>query len=210
MIELWRQGHRTATWWVAAILGPGLLALDLYGQIHHHTVQGSTVLFFVAMTVAMATGLWVWAWRPQTHMGPLIFWWPALSVAADLVVPYPTDRLVTTIGLALYAWLLGAAAVLIWRVTRFDQAIGLALGAALLGLFVHALFYSGFFEDPITWLVPAIAAAYLVSREAPADQVETIAPSRNGGNVTLREIANQWRGRPAHPGSAGILACFLA
>jgi signal transduction histidine kinase len=102
MIELWRQGHRTATWWVAAILGPGLLALDLYGQIHHHTVQGATALFFVAMTVAMATGLWVWAWRPQTHMGPLIFWWPALSVAADLVVPYPTDRLVTTIGLALY------------------------------------------------------------------------------------------------------------
>jgi signal transduction histidine kinase len=50
----------------------------------------------------MATGLWVWAWRPQTHLGPLIFWWPALSVAADLVVPYPTDRLVATIGLALY------------------------------------------------------------------------------------------------------------
>jgi len=64
------------------------------------------------------------------------------------------------IGLALYAWLLGAAAVLIWRVTRFDQAIGLALGAALLGLFVHALFYSGFLEDPLTWLVLGIAAAY--------------------------------------------------
>jgi hypothetical protein len=28
------------------------------------------------------------------------------------------------------------------------------------GLFVHALFYSGFLEDPITWLVIAIAAAY--------------------------------------------------
>jgi len=25
---------------------------------------------------------------------------------------------------------------------------------------VHALFYSGFLEDPLTWLVIAIAAAY--------------------------------------------------
>jgi O-antigen ligase len=64
------------------------------------------------------------------------------------------------IGLLLYAWLLGAAAVLIWRVTRLDQALGLALGTALLGLFVHALFYSGFLEDPLTWLVIGIAAAY--------------------------------------------------
>jgi O-antigen ligase len=64
------------------------------------------------------------------------------------------------IGLALYVWLLGAAAVLVWRVTRFDQALGLALGASLLGLFVHALFYSGFLEDPLTWLVIGIAAAY--------------------------------------------------
>ena len=30
----------------------------------------------------------------------------------------------------------------------------------LLGLFIHALFYSGFLEDPLTWLVIAIAAAY--------------------------------------------------
>ena len=64
------------------------------------------------------------------------------------------------VGLALYAWLLGAAAVLIWRVTRRDQALGLALGASLLGLFVHALFYSGFLEDPLTWLVIGLAAAY--------------------------------------------------
>ena len=66
----------------------------------------------------------------------------------------------SAIGLALYAWLLGAAAVLIWRVTRRDQALGLALGASLLGLFVHALFYSGFLEDPLTWLVIGLAAAY--------------------------------------------------
>jgi O-antigen ligase len=66
------------------------------------------------------------------------------------------------IGLALYAWLLAGGAWLIVRVWRRDQALGLALGAAFVGLFVHALFYSGFLEDPITWFVIAIAAAYSV------------------------------------------------
>jgi O-antigen ligase len=64
------------------------------------------------------------------------------------------------IGLLLYAWLLAGAALSIWRVTARDQALGLALGASLLGLFVHALFYSGFLEDPLTWLVIGLAAAY--------------------------------------------------
>jgi signal transduction histidine kinase len=98
----WRQGRRTAGWWAALALGVTVYALDLSGQLEDDIVSGSTVLFFVAMGVATATGLWVWAWRPQTHMGPLIFWWPTLSIAADLIVPYPTSRLATTIGLALY------------------------------------------------------------------------------------------------------------
>jgi O-antigen ligase len=74
------------------------------------------------------------------------------------------------IGLALYAWLLVAGAWLILRVRRRYEALGLALGAAFIGLFVHALFYSGFLEDPITWLVIGIAAVYgsaLVGRPRP-------------------------------------------
>ena len=43
-----------------------------------------------------------------------------------------------------------------------DEPLGLALGAAFIGLFVHALFYSGFLEDPLTWVVIGIAAAYCV------------------------------------------------
>ena len=64
------------------------------------------------------------------------------------------------VGLALYAWLLAGGTWLIVQVTQRDRALGLALGASFLGLFVHALFYSGFLEDPLTWLVIAIAAAY--------------------------------------------------
>jgi hypothetical protein len=46
------------------------------------------------------------------------------------------------------------------RLRGRDAALSLALGVTLLGLFTHALFYSGFLEDPLTWLVIGIAAAY--------------------------------------------------
>ena len=50
--------------------------------------------------------------------------------------------------------------MLIVQVWRLDEPLGLALGVTFIGLFVHALFYSGFLEDPLTWLVLGIAAAY--------------------------------------------------
>ena len=56
-------------------------------------------------------------------------------------------------------------------------ALGLTLEATLIALFVHSLFYSGFFEDPITWFAYALAAGYLVSHDEPAEEVATIAPS---------------------------------
>jgi len=65
------------------------------------------------------------------------------------------------VGLALYAWLLVGGVRLIVAVRRRDETLGLALLACFLALFVHALFYSGFLEDPITWLVLAVGAGYL-------------------------------------------------
>jgi O-antigen ligase len=65
------------------------------------------------------------------------------------------------IGLALYVWLLAGGALLIAAVMKRERALGLALMASFLGLFVHALFYSGFLEDPLTWLVLAVGAGYL-------------------------------------------------
>jgi O-antigen ligase len=69
------------------------------------------------------------------------------------------------VGLILYAWLLAGGAVLIAAVRRLDEALGLALMASFLGLFVHALFYSGFLEDPVTWLVLGVGAGYLAWHE---------------------------------------------
>ena len=70
------------------------------------------------------------------------------------------------IGVVLYAWLLVGGVRLIEQVRRRDLALGLALAASFLALFVHALFYSGFLEDPITWLVLAVGAGWLSWQEA--------------------------------------------
>jgi len=72
--------------------------------------------------------------------------------------------------LAYLALLLGGART-IASVTRRHRAFGLALGASLLVLFVHSLFYPGFLEDPLTWLVLGLASASVAQRQAtPADR----------------------------------------
>ena len=77
-----------------------------------------------------------------------------LTVAAELGV----------VGLALYAALLAGAAKALLRVFRIERAFGLALAAVFVALFVHSLFYSGFFEDPVTWLVLGVASSFLATR----------------------------------------------
>ena len=76
------------------------------------------------------------------------------------------------VGLLLYAALLAGAAKAIDGVRRRDMPLGLTLGMALLGLFVHSLFYSGFFEDPLTWFVLGTTAAALL---APSPEPEPVA-----------------------------------
>ncbi|HEU0024303.1 MAG TPA: O-antigen ligase family protein [Thermoleophilaceae bacterium] len=76
------------------------------------------------------------------------------------------------IGLVLYVWLVAGGVRVIAAVWRSEQALGLALGAALLALFVHALFYSGFLEDPLTWMVLAVGAGWLMRPGTETDAAE--------------------------------------
>ena len=69
-------------------------------------------------------------------------------------------------GLALYTLLLLGAAKALLRAFRLENAFGLALASVFAALFVHSLFYSGFFEDPVTWLVLGVASSFLVARTA--------------------------------------------
>jgi len=92
-----------------------------------------------------------------------------LTVAAELGVA----------GVLFYLALLVGGARTIAEVHRRDRALGLGLGAALLVLFVHALFYPGFFEDPLTWLVLGVACASVAERLAtPAERARERARRR--------------------------------
>jgi putative inorganic carbon (HCO3(-)) transporter len=82
-----------------------------------------------------------------------------LTVAAELGV----------LGLIAYLALLAGAAILVERVRRAHVELGLMLGAVLLALVVHSLAYSGFFEDPVTWLVVAAGSAFLAARGRDAE-----------------------------------------
>jgi hypothetical protein len=76
-----------------------------------------------------------------------------LTVAAEL----------GAIGLALYAALLAGAGWALARVRRLYEPFGVALAAVFLALVVHSLSYSGFFEDPLTWVALGRAASALAS-----------------------------------------------
>jgi hypothetical protein len=84
------------------------------------------------------------------------------------------------LGFALYVWVLGAAGWALVLVVRRNGALGVALAAVLVALFVHSLLYAGFFEDPLAWGVLGIVAAFLavapVPREADEAQPATSAP----------------------------------
>jgi O-Antigen ligase len=84
-----------------------------------------------------------------------------LTVAAELGI----------VGLVIYAFLLAAAVRMVLLLRHDDEALALSIGAVLLALFVHALAYSGFFEDPITWLTLGIGAAYLAVPGPAREQV---------------------------------------
>jgi hypothetical protein len=84
--------------------------------------------------------------RSSSHTTPL-------TIAAELGIG----------GLALYAALLYGTARLLVAVWRRDPPLGLGMATILLVLFIHALVYEGFFEEPTTWGLMAVAVAALAS-----------------------------------------------
>jgi hypothetical protein len=84
--------------------------------------------------------------RDKSHTTPL-------TVAAELGI----------IGFAIYVALMAATARLVYLVTLRNRALGLGAASVFLTLFVHSLFYAGFFEDPVAWGVIGVAAWALVA-----------------------------------------------
>jgi hypothetical protein len=97
--------------------------------------------------------------RNASHTTPL-------TVAAEL----------GAVGIAAYLALLAGIGRALVIVFRRERTLGLALGSAFVLLFVHALFYSGFFENPTVWGIVAVAAAALAGAREPV-AARTAAPA---------------------------------
>jgi O-Antigen ligase len=87
--------------------------------------------------------------RDRSHTTPL-------TVAAELGL----------VGLLVYVALLAATTRLLYLLTKHNRAFGLGAASVFLALFVHSLFYAGFFEDPIVWGVIGVAAWGLLAVQA--------------------------------------------
>ncbi|TML23408.1 MAG: hypothetical protein E6G28_03010 [Actinobacteria bacterium] len=95
------------------------------------------------------------------------------------------------LGFALYLWFAAAAVLALLFTARRDRTLGIGLAAVLLVLFVHSLLYAGFFEDPLTWGVLAIASAVLAAVPA------TLASELGFGWRALSPLAHLRNGRLA-------------
>ena len=113
--------------------------------------------------------------RNASHATPL-------TVAAELGV----------LGIVAYVGFLAGSVAILLAALRRDRVIGLGLIGAFVLLFVHSLFYSGFFENPAVWGVLAMAAA-ATARVRTSETVR--APGIRSGS--------QPSGAPASP-SAGL------
>lgn len=84
------------------------------------------------------------------------------------------------VGLALFGWLLAAALLATLRGLGrgFTSRVSLATGVVLVAIAVHSLFYSAFFEDPMTWALLGLVglAARVPKKAAPPPAEAGAAP----------------------------------
>ena len=142
------------------LVGAGLVAANVKGQSLSRSTSGRSKLVSVAFDVfrdhplvGVGVGSQPYASHQQAKNSPArrnASHTTPLTVAAELGV----------LGFLVYvAWLAGAA-LTVRAAWRRNSTIGIALATILGILFAHSFFYSGFFEDPITWGCLALAAAF--------------------------------------------------
>ncbi len=82
------------------------------------------------------------------------------------------------VGLVLFAWLLVALSLQVFRATdrTFAGRTALVAGFGLAAIFCHSLFYNDLFEDPTTWGLLALVALAARRAPPPAEPVPAAAP----------------------------------
>jgi hypothetical protein len=105
----------------------------------------------------------------------------SLRRSASHTTPLTVASELGAVGLIAYLALLAGAVYMLAGARARHPVLGLGLAAALLVLFVHSLFYNGFFDNPITLGVFGVGAAAAsgaaVGRSRPADDGAFPAPA---------------------------------
>src|SRR5207245_826878 len=166
----WRSRALVAVAVAAAVLaGIAFAQPTLRRSIEHHTSSGlnsassgrySLVANGIRIAVAHpAAGVGVGGFkRAYAERVQLKGKEPKTAASHDTPVTVAAETGI--VGLALFAWLVGA---LFWQTRRRIGAtlggrVALASGLALAAILVHSLFYNDFFEDPTTWLLLGLLA----------------------------------------------------
>jgi len=162
---------------VFAIAAGGAFALTARDHSSRKYTSGRSRLVAVTLPVIEHRPLWGVGVGSQPYASQRLAA-KNLSVSrnASHTTPLTVAAELGAIGVAAYAALLAAAAWLLLALTRRDRALGLGLAAVFATIVLHSLFYSGFFEDPVTWGVIAVAAAAL-TRPQPADAADRREPA---------------------------------
>lgn len=154
---------------VLALAGAGVLVASLGGvsaasltSDRSTLVEDTGAVFLGHPLAGVGVGAQPRVTRDETERGTAVIQNAShttpLTVAAELGV----------IGVAAWAALVLGAFALFREVGRRRPALGLSLGAVLLALLVHSLFYAGLFENPITFGVVGTGAAALIQRPRPS------------------------------------------
>ena len=83
-------------------MGFAIGVADVVLSARQHTPLGDLVFGTVTVTITIATGLVVWAARPESRMGMLITAWGICGFLADTVGLLPDSRVLVTIGWPLF------------------------------------------------------------------------------------------------------------
>jgi O-Antigen ligase len=127
--------------------------------------------------------------RDKSHTTPL-------TVGAELGL----------VGFLIYAALLAATTRLLYLVTQWNRAFGLGAASVFLALFVHSLFYAGFFEDPIVWGVIGVAAWALTVMTAAAAGTLASAGCVDGSSSVSQSSGSSSPVPPSPPTSKPVSA----
>jgi putative inorganic carbon (hco3(-)) transporter len=158
-------GQRTVAALVAMALAAGVAAFS-FGGVRHDLVnhsrsginqvtRGRAKLVSQGTRIALAhpvVGVGLGGFK-KAYAKRVGFTGLKLKGAASHTTPVTVAAEEGLVGLALFAWLLGAGFVATLRRPGygFTSRVSFAIGLVLVAIAVHSLFYNAFFEDPMMW-----------------------------------------------------------